>query len=468
MYALPVRVVSGEEARTIEVEYPATVIARIGQAGDLMVDATSSQAFQRILLDIVAEGRTLTGRLGRLVPNKSTLLADAVKSGPPQASRILKVEQSNSSIVYDDKIYLKLFRKLEEGINPDLELTKQLSDKCGFQHVPTYLGDIQYVVPGQDPASLVMLQALTPSEQDGWSHTLSAVGRYFDRVLAEPQLPQPPSIGLWQEIPEPLLGIIEGVHLETVRLLGERTAEMHAALAQDTESPDFAPEPFSLQHQRSIFQSIRSETKQTLALLTRSISALEEYPKSLADNVLRRAEELGTCHDYLLRDPIDTKKIRIHGDYHLGQLLFTGKDFVILDFEGEPARPIGERRLKRSALIDVAGMLRSFNYAAHHGLLESRTIRPVDQTTLEAYADLWSTRASQVFLTAYLERAGNAVFIPHDQDDLRLLLRSFLIVKALYELRYELNNRPKWVAIPLRGILRLLDESEIGELNERV
>ena len=468
LYALPVRVVSGEEARTIEVEYPAGVIARIGQAGDLMVDATSSQAFQRILLDIVAEGRTLAGRLGRLVSTKSTLFTEALKSGPPQSSRILKVEQSNSSVIYDDKIYLKLFRKLEEGINPDLELTKQLSDKCGFQHVPTYLGDIQYVVPGQDAASLVMTQAFTPSEQNGWSHTLGAVSRYFDRVLAEPQLPQPPSIGLWQEIPEPFLSIIEGVHLDTVRLLGERTAEMHAALAQDTESPDFAPEPFSLQHQRSIFQSIRSETKQTLALLTRCISVLEEYPRSLAENVLLRAEELGNCHDYLLRDPIDTKKIRIHGDYHLGQLLFTGKDFVILDFEGEPARPIGERRLKRSALIDVAGMLRSFNYAAHHELLESRTIRPVDQTTLEAYADLWSMRASQVFLIAYLEKAGSAVFIPRDQDDLRLLLRSFLILKALYELRYELNNRPKWVAIPLRGILRLLDNPRSGELNERV
>jgi maltose alpha-D-glucosyltransferase/alpha-amylase len=178
----------------------------------------------------------------------------------------------------------------------------------------------------------------------------------------------------------------------------------------------------------------------------------------LAENVLLHAEELGTCHDFLLRDPIDVKKIRIHGDYHLGQLLFTGKDFVILDFEGEPARPLGERRLKRSALIDVAGMLRSFNYAAHHGLFESRTIRPVDQATLEAYADLWSTRASQVFLRAYLEKASNAVFVPKDQDDLKLLLRSFLILKALYELRYELNNRPKWVAIPLRGILSLIEE----------
>ena len=460
LYVLPIRMISGEEARKIEVEYPATVIARIGQNGDadLMVDATSSQAFQRILLDVTAEGRNLAGRVGRLVPTKSMRLAEILSDGPPQSCRILKVEQSNSSIIYDDKIYLKLFRKLEEGINPDLELTKQLSDKCGFEHVPAYLGDIQYVAPGQDPGSVVVIQGFTPNEQDGWSHTLGAVSRYFDRVLAEPQFPQPPSVGLWDQVPEPLASVIEGVHLETVRLLGQRSAEMHLALAQDTESADFAPEPFSLQHQRSIFQSIRSEAKHTFALLRRSVSGLEEYSRSLAENVLLRAEEVGACHDFLLRDPIDVKKIRIHGDYHLGQLLFTGKDFVILDFEGEPARPLGERRLKRCALIDVAGMLRSFNYAAHHGLLESRTIRPLDQATLEAYADLWSTRASQVFLGSYLNTASGAVFIPKDEDDLRLLLRSFLILKALYELRYELNNRPKWVAIPLRGILRLLEE----------
>src|SRR3984893_18631768 len=264
LYALPVRVVSGEAARTIEVEYPAMVIARIGQDGDLMVDATSSQAFQRALLDIVAEGRTLTGRLGRLVSTKSTLLAEALQDGLPQTSRILKVEQSNSSVIYDDKIYLKLFRKLEEGINPDLELTKQLSEKCGFHNVPAYLGDIQYIAPGQEPASLVLMQAFTPNEENGWSHTLAAVDRYFDRVLSEPQPAQPPSVGLWEEVPESFRGVIAGIHLETIRMLGERTAEMHLALAQDAASPDFAPEPFTLQHQRSVFQSIRSETKQTM------------------------------------------------------------------------------------------------------------------------------------------------------------------------------------------------------------
>jgi maltose alpha-D-glucosyltransferase / alpha-amylase len=458
LYALPVRIVSGEDARTAEVEYPAAVIARVGQNGDLLVDAIVSQPFHHVLLDLISESRTLVGRTGKIVSSKSSRLLELATDGLPQESKILKVEQSNSSIIYGTKIYLKLFRKLEEGINPDLELTKQLTEKCGFDHAPYYLGDIQYVAPGQDPASLVMIQSYTASEQDGWSHTLGAVGRYFERVLAEPNLPPAPSIALWDEIPSSFASLIDGAHLDTVRLLGERSAEMHLALASDTESPAFAPESFSLQHQRSVFQSIRSETKQTLALLTRMENSLEERSKELASEVLRCAGLLANCHDYLLREPIDTKKIRIHGDYHLGQLLFTGKDFIILDFEGEPGRPIGDRRLKRSALIDVAGMLRSFNYAAHHGLLESRTVRPIDQPTLEAYAYLWSTRASQVFVKAYLERAGTAPFIPKDQGDLRQLLRSFLILKALYELRYELNNRPNWVAIPLRGLFSLAHE----------
>jgi maltose alpha-D-glucosyltransferase/alpha-amylase len=464
LYALPVRIVSGDEARTAEVEYPAAVIARAGQEGALLVDGVVSQPIHRALLEVISEGRTLAGKTGKLVSSKSSRLVELTNDGLPQESRILKVEQSNSSIIYDAKIYLKLFRKLEEGINPDLELTKQLTEKCGFEHMPYYLGDIQYVVRGQEPASLVMIQSYTPSEQDGWSHTLGAVSRYFERVLAEPQTPAAPSVGLWDTVPEPFAGLIDGVHLDTVRLLGERTAEMHLALAKDTDSPDFAPEPFSLQHQRSVFQSIRSETKQTVALLTRMESSLEEHSKALAEEVLRSVDLLGSCHDYLLREPIDTSKIRVHGDYHLGQLLFTGKDFIILDFEGEPGRPIGERRLKRSALVDVAGMLRSFNYAAHHGLLESRTIRPFDRPTLETYADIWSTRTSQVFLSSYLDRAGTASFVPKEQGDLRLLLRSFLIHKALYELRYELDNRPNWVAIPLRGLLSLIHDAGVVAL----
>jgi maltose alpha-D-glucosyltransferase/alpha-amylase len=457
LYALPVKVLSGDEARSIEVEYPGAVIARVGEDGDLLVDAVASTNFHRALLKSIVSGGSVSGRGGQLCPSRSKRLLEMADNGLPEVSKALKVEQSNSSIIYDEQIYLKLFRKLDEGLNPDLEVTKQLSERCGFAHVPSYLGDMQYIARGQDPAALAMAQAFTSNEQEGWTQTLAAVDRFFDRVLGDPTLPEPPKLGLWDEIPEQLLTVIEGVHLETVRLLGQRTAEMHLALAADADSPDFRPEPFSLQHQRSVYQSIRSESKMTMALLGRNLNALDEYPRALADQVLATSEKLMNSHEYLLHDTIHVHKIRIHGDYHLGQILFTGKDYVILDFEGEPARPLGERRLKRSAMVDVAGMLRSFHYAAHYSLFESRTVRPEDRQALGAFADLWATRAGQVFLGAYLESAANAVFVPFDRGDLRALLRSYSILKAMYELRYELNNRPKWAAIPLRGLLQVVE-----------
>jgi maltose alpha-D-glucosyltransferase / alpha-amylase len=457
LYALPVKVVSGDEARSIEVEYPGATIARVGADGDLLVDSVASTNFHRALLKSIVSGGSVPARVGKLSPNHSKRLLEMAENGVPEVSKTLKVEQSNSSIIYGEQIYLKLFRKLDEGLNPDLEVTKQLSERCGFSHVPSYLGDVQYIARGQDPAALAMAQAFTSNEQEGWTQTLAAVDRFFDRVLGDPTLPEPPKLGLWDQIPEQLLTVIEGVHLETVRLLGQRTAEMHLALAADADSPDFRPEPFTLQHQRSVYQSIRSESKVTMTLLGKNLNALDEYPRALAEQVLSINDKLMSAHEYLLHDTIHVHKIRVHGDYHLGQILFTGKDYVILDFEGEPARPLGERRLKRSALVDVAGMLRSFHYAAHYSLFESRTVRPEDRQALGAFADLWATRAGQVFLGAYLEAAANAVFVPFDRGDLRSLLRSYSILKAMYELRYELNNRPKWTAIPLRGLLQVVE-----------
>jgi maltose alpha-D-glucosyltransferase / alpha-amylase len=464
LYCLPIKLISGDEARSVEVEYPAAIIAKVGTEGDLLVDAIASETFQASLLNLMADNTIVTGRSGRLVPAQSKGLHDLLVQGRPTSSKVLKVEQSNSSIIFGEQIYVKLFRKLDEGLNPDLEVTKQLSERCGFEHVPTYLGDIQYLSRGQEPAAVVMAQGFTSNEQDGWSQTLAAVDRYFDRILADPTLEAPPNVTWWDPIPDPYSTLIEGVHLEAMRLLGQRTAEMHLALASDQESPDFRPEPFSLQHQRSVYQSIRTDTKHTLALLTRLLGSLEEYPKALADEVLQRVDILTGCHEYLIEDTIQTSKIRIHGDYHLGQVLYTGKDYVILDFEGEPARALGERRLKRSALIDVAGMFRSFHYVAHYGLLESRTVRPQDRETLGTFADIWATRAAQVFLAAYLETAGAASFVPADRTDLRLLLRSYAILKAMYELRYELNNRPKWAAIPLRGLLQLASKKTAANL----
>jgi maltose alpha-D-glucosyltransferase/alpha-amylase len=229
---------------------------------------------------------------------------------------------------------------------------------------------------------------------------------------------------------------------------------MHLALASRSDVPAFAPEPFTPHYQRSIYQSIRTQIVQTLQLLRKHGQAFPE-----AKQLLEREEEMHARIRELLDGKISGARIRTHGDYHLGQVLHTASDFVIIDFEGEPARPLSERRLRRSALRDVAGMLRSFHYAPHavvHGTAPGSYIRPEDITHLEAGAKFWHRWVSAAFLRSYLAESAKGTHLPQSTTEVEVLLRSFLLEKALYEIAYELNNRPDWVSIPLRGALEQL------------
>ncbi len=249
-----------------------------------------------------------------------------------------------------------------------------------------------------------------------------------------------------------------GSYASVAALLGTRTAELHRTLATIGDSPSFVPEPFSAMYQRSAFQTIRNQTSAAFALLR---GLLDELPAearpaasaalSLAPSVLPRVRELTTSRTSAMR-------IRTHGDFHAGQVLWTGKDVVIIDFEGEPGRPLSERRHKRSALSDVAGMLRSFHYAAYGTLLNPHvggTVRPEDVARLEPWAAFWYRFVAATFLRAYLEAARGQPFLPADDAELETLLELSILQKTLYELAYELNNRPDWVSIPLRGLLDL-------------
>ena len=246
-----------------------------------------------------------------------------------------------------------------------------------------------------------------------------------------------------------------GPYLESVRLLGERTADLHAALASNTIDPDFAPEPFSKLYQRSIYQSMRNLTARTFQLMRSRLKHLPEKGLDLAKKVLELEDKVLDRFHSLLDSRIVTTRIRVHGDFHLGQVLYTGKDFIIIDFEGEPARSLTERRLKRSALRDVAGMMRSFHYAAYHAIY-SRAVRPEDIAAMEQWANFWQIWVSAVYLRTYLDLAGPADFLPREAGELQILLNALYLEKAIYELGYELNNRPEWVNIPLLGILQLL------------
>jgi maltose alpha-D-glucosyltransferase / alpha-amylase len=314
-----------------------------------------------------------------------------------------------------------------------------------------------------------ILHRFVPHLCDAWQYTVDEVTAYFERAAAQREIDHAafnpkPLVNVSEEDPPSIVKELLGSYLASAQLLGQHTAELHLALASDTTDPLFAPEPFSAHYQRSIYQSMRSVAGQAFPLLRRRLSTLAPAMHTLALRVLELEGEVGKRFQAVLGRKITAMRIRHHGDYHLGQVLYTGKDFVIIDFEGEPARPLSERRIKRSPLRDVAGMLRSFHYATYAALStrETRdgTITPGDiRTSLEPWARLWHLWVSAVFLKRYREVASHASFLPRSSEELRVLLDAYILEKAVYELGCELNNRPDWVHLPLHGIVQILENS---------
>ena len=386
-----------------------------------------------------------------------------LRDGDELHAQVLRAEQSNTAIVYGERLFLKLFRRLEPGTNTDLEVTRFLNEETAFRNTPRLAGAIEYSGNSQrDPATLAILQSYTPNSGDAWRYTLDVIGRFFERVASvsgavermTKATPSDPLLALADKPSSDDAKELIAGYLADAELLGQRTAEMHLALASRDDISAFAPEPFTLHYQRSIYQSIRTQAVQTLQLLRRRGKGIPE-----ADALLAHEAEIHRRLREVINGRIGGCRIRTHGDYHLGQVLFTGNDFVIIDFEGEPARPLSERRIKRSALRDVAGMLRSFQYAPYAvvlGQAEGSVIRPEDVAKLEAGGRFWQRWVSGAFLRSYLAVTGPARHLPETRDELRILLDAYLLEKALYEIAYELNNRPDWVRIPIRGVLELL------------
>ncbi len=471
-YVLPLTFTSGEQAAQVWGEFPHAVVAHLRIKGKdeegILYDALWDKGFSMVLLEAIAHHRQFKGVAGKLIASPTRAFRRV--RGPVGISvepSIMKAEQSNTSVVYGDRFILKLFRRLEAGINPDLEIGRFLTERASFTHIPSVTGALEYQRGRSEPMSLAILQSFVPNQGDAWQYTLDALGRYFERVLAHPEvqappLPQKPLLDLIKEnLPSPAHEMI-GTYLEAARLLGQRTAELHIALASDPDDPNFASEPFSVLYQRSIYQSMRSLTNQVFQLLRKRLKNLPEAVRKEAREVLNLEREVFKRFQSVLGRKLTAMRIRCHGDYHLGQVLYTGNDFIIIDFEGEPARALSERKLKRSPITDVAGMTRSFHYAAYTSLLKQASIRPEDISRLEPWADLWYRYVAGVFLKSYFDTAENTPFIPiipRDRGELDIILRAFLLEKAIYELGYELNNRPDWVIIPVKGIKHLLEDS---------
>ena len=468
-YLLPLAFASADEAVRLQGERPHLVVARVrlresGREG-VIYDGVSSRDLTLTLLEVIGRRRALKGTAGELrgfsLEAFRKLQGTSAETLEPLVGR---AEQSNSAVLYGDKFILKTFRRLEPGLNPDLEVNRFLASH-DFPYVPPLAGGLIYRARDGQETSVGILSGFAANCRDGWEFTLHVLGRYYERVGSLPdELRVPPKID------SPLLDAVDGeipnlvterlgTYTESARLLGERTAALHLCLASDKDNHDFAPEPFNPFYQRSLFQSMRNLAVQNLGLLRGKLKVVPEATQAEAEKVAALQPEilkrLRTVADLRLTG----MRTRIHGDYHLGQLLHTGKDFLIIDFEGEPARSLGERRFKRSALTDIAGMLRSFDYATHAALFEQAergVITPETANWIEPWAAFWTYWTSVIFLKAYLDRAGGGDFLPKTKPELKVLLEASLLNKALYEVGYELNNRPAWLRIPLQGILQLV------------
>jgi maltose alpha-D-glucosyltransferase/alpha-amylase len=429
----------------------------------LLYDALGPPNFAEALLGAIARRRRAAGSVGMLVG--STTRAFTRLRGPETVrleAQLSVAEQSNNSVIFGERLMLKVFRRLEEGVNPELEVGRFLTEKTSFGQIAPLAGSLEYRRGKGEPVSIAILQAYVPNQGDAWQYTLTTLAHFFTSSdLAGLQPPASPRSVLEASRLEPAEIAVKtiGGYLDSARLLGRRTAELHAALSSDPDDPAFAPERITPADQRSIYQSISGLSLRATELLRSQMRRLPADAREEGQKVLDLESRIAYILKSFLARRVNTSRIRVHGDYHLGQVLFTGHDFVIIDFEGEPTRSLYERRLKRLAMRDVAGMLRSFSYASQ-AALRAQSAPAEKNAELQAWARFWSDAVSAEFLKSYLATAGKATWVPQTQDDLELQLTTMLLEKALYELRYELNLRPDWVRIPLRGILDLVTPTQ--------
>ncbi len=409
-----------------------TIVSLGGDVPMAIVDGTEEERFRGWFLAALAEGRTIDAENGAFRFEPTEVLGDYLAAARSAESRLIRSEQSNSSVIYGDAVIGKLFRRLQPGINPDLEIGRFLTEHTGFRAAPALVGGVSYL-DDRGETSVGVLQIFMPNAGDAWTATLSELADLVSRASQVPTVDLPP----------------EMIDTTQAALLGQRTAELHVALASSDTDEAFVPEPVTpddvAEWERATIASIEEQQTMLDNALPR-LSPLQQQMVVAVDlNPTRLAERVGGY-----RSLEGTVRIRVHGDYHLGQILrgLMG-DIIILDFEGEPSRGIAERRAKSAALKDVAGILRSLRYAraaavkAHEGELDERIV--------DHWLAQWESASRDALIDAYRKGAAPSPrpLVPTDDEAFMAALLAWELDKALYELAYEANNRPTWLDVPL-------------------
>jgi maltose alpha-D-glucosyltransferase/alpha-amylase len=472
--AIPVRFAEGEAAAEVPSGTVIASVVRSGEPEGVLYDARTDPAFCAAMLRAISGNKQYSFDGGDLITTRFPQFEEA--RGEEEVPEPIVVQQGTRrhvSTAFGNRLMLKAFDRLETGPNPALELGRFLTDHTTFGLSAPVVGSVELRLPDAHPLTLAALYGYLPNEGDAWNYTLSVISRFYEAVLTRSVLPadQAP-IDAWTPgaappVP-PLAREFIGTFLQTAEQLGRNTAAMHQALATATDSA-IAPEPFGKLYQRSIYQSMRTITKLVFRELARRLNELTPEAKAMAATVLQREPALLRRQRAVLGPDVTGYRIRCHGDYQLAQFLYTGTDFRIIDFEGDPDRPLSERRIKRSPLRDVASMIRSFQNAAlsplygdessRRGIFPGR-VREEDRDVLLRWAKFWATWVSSEFVRAYFDAMAGSNLLPTKPEVCRDLLELFVIEKSVRELGIELADRPDFLPIPLTGMIDLTENAE--------
>ncbi|MDD2468401.1 MAG: maltose alpha-D-glucosyltransferase [Desulfobulbus sp.] len=465
-YCLPLKIVTGSDANRLADVAPESVLAlfKTPRTVGVFLDGLADRVACCVLFDAMADSRSFPTARGWTIQAFATRTFEQTCSieGPRVKVRPLGVEQSNSSVVLDEQAILKLYRRVEEGSNPDFAISLQLTEHTDFTSLPPVAGGIVLNREGRSTA-VAMLQPYLASDGDGWTYALQSARDFLNQTRSLPEKQFRPFAGMELLATAAAYAQNNGANAElfgdgltVFEHLGRRTAEFHVALASSTRQPAFKPENLDQTYLLRLTDDFSRQAHQTLEHLNASLREFSADVQERVNLVLAAGDRFTHRFHQLAEMKSRATRIRCHGDYHLGQVLLRDADWILIDFEGEPLRPLSERQEKHSPLKDVAGMLRSLAYAAMHVLYSRPEMLPEAQIAASERLHAWKEWTQAAFLHGYLDRAAGASFLPAREKHLELLLTSFLLNKAFYETEYELNNRPGWLRIPLEGILTLV------------
>ena len=419
---------------------------RQGAREGTLLDVATDQIFIALLLRNLRESLVVEeGEQGLRLEFKPTTRFSDRPVRQPERIRAVETEQSNSTALVDEDYVVKIYRKLESGINPEIEMGRFLTDIVGFANTPALLGSVE-LVDGDKRSAIGIVHSFVANQGDAWIVTASYLDRFVDeqRLLAATEHPGESE----EQVP----------YLRYMSQAGRRTGEMHVALAGNSELPEFAPEPTRPEDVQRWIDDILLRAERVADTLRQRRDSLKEADRPLVDRLLALQESLPDRLNAMLPRGIDGLNIRHHGDLHLGQLLIVKDDIFIIDFEGEPRRTIAERRRKAPAARDVAGLIRSIDYSATAAYERALRVGSDDQNRLAAALAEWRDRAVDAFLASYRETTANQRFWPAGPTAADQILNFFLLEKAFYEVEYELSHRPDWLRVPLTGIIRILSQ----------